>query len=156
MEGSIDRKQRGIPKLRDLLRRQRRESEVNEKQIDIQVVFPSLKCFHFTIGPARFHARCWIYLRRCWQKIGRNRRWVVIYSRTIVVMSLNSSWAIFGKISAQPHTIVKQICFPEDNVLFLSLFSLSKNWLTSQRYSIITNNIKNMLYESCAIKVVKN
>ncbi|PFX21406.1 Striatin-interacting proteins 2 [Stylophora pistillata] len=27
MEGSIDRKQRGIPKLRDLLRRQRRESE---------------------------------------------------------------------------------------------------------------------------------
>ena len=29
MEGSIDRKQRGIPKLRDLLRRQRRESEVS-------------------------------------------------------------------------------------------------------------------------------
>ena len=34
---------------------------------------------------------------------------------------------IFGKISAQPHTIVKQICFPNGNVLFLSLFSLSKN-----------------------------
>ena len=32
-----------------------------------------------------------------------------------------------GKISAQPHTIVKQICFPNCNVLFLSLFSLSKN-----------------------------
>ena len=32
-----------------------------------------------------------------------------------------------GKISAQPHTIAKQICFPTDNVLFLSLFSLSKN-----------------------------
>ena len=32
-----------------------------------------------------------------------------------------------GKISAQPHTIVKQICFPNGNVLFLSLFSLSKN-----------------------------
>ena len=31
------------------------------------------------------------------------------------------------KISAQPHTIVKQICFPNGNVLFLSLFSLSKN-----------------------------
>ena len=31
-----------------------------------------------------------------------------------------------GKISAQPHTIVKQICFPNGNVLFLSLFSLSK------------------------------
>ena len=34
-----------------------------------------------------------------------------------------------GKISAQHHTIVKQICFPNDNVLFLSLFSLSKNWM---------------------------
>ena len=34
-----------------------------------------------------------------------------------------------GKISAQPHTIVKQICFPNSNVLFLSLFSLSKNWM---------------------------
>ena len=32
-----------------------------------------------------------------------------------------------GKISAQPHTIVKQICFPNGNLLFLSLFSLSKN-----------------------------
>ena len=31
------------------------------------------------------------------------------------------------KISAQPHTIVKQICFPNGNVLFLLLFSLSKN-----------------------------
>ena len=35
----------------------------------------------------------------------------------------------YGKISAQPHTIVKQICFPNGNVLFLSLFSLSKNWM---------------------------
>ena len=33
----------------------------------------------------------------------------------------------YGKISAQPHTIVKQICFPNGNVLFLSLLSLSKN-----------------------------
>ena len=32
-----------------------------------------------------------------------------------------------GKVSAQPYTIVKQICFPDGNVLFLSLFSLSKN-----------------------------
>ena len=32
-----------------------------------------------------------------------------------------------GKISAQAYTIVKQICFPYGNVLFLSLFSLSKN-----------------------------
>ena len=34
---------------------------------------------------------------------------------------------VFGKISAQPRTIVKQICFLNGNVLFLSLFSLSKN-----------------------------
>ena len=34
-----------------------------------------------------------------------------------------------GKIFAQPHTIVKQICFPNGDVLFLSLFSLSKNWM---------------------------
>ena len=34
---------------------------------------------------------------------------------------------VLGKISVQPHSIVKQICFPNSNVLFLSLFSLSKN-----------------------------
>ena len=34
-----------------------------------------------------------------------------------------------GKIFAQPHTIVKQICFPNGDVLFLSLFSLFKNWM---------------------------
>ena len=33
----------------------------------------------------------------------------------------------FDKVSVQPHTIVKQICFPNGNVLFLSLFSLFKN-----------------------------
>ena len=32
-----------------------------------------------------------------------------------------------GKISAQPHTIVKQICFHNGKVLFLSSFSLSMN-----------------------------
>ena len=36
----------------------------------------------------------------------------------------NSYW---GKISAQSHPIVKQICFPNGNLLFLSLFSISKN-----------------------------
>ena len=34
-----------------------------------------------------------------------------------------------GKISAQRHTTVKQIYFPSGSVLFLSLFSLSKNWM---------------------------
>lgn len=34
------------------------------------------------------------------------------------------SHALFGKVSAQPHNVVKQICFPDGNVLFLSSFSL--------------------------------
>ena len=42
------------------------------------------------------------------------------------LVKCNSS-SIFGKISAQPPTNVKQSCFPNGNVLFLSLFSLSKN-----------------------------
>ena len=33
----------------------------------------------------------------------------------------------FDTVSAQPHTIVKQICFPNGNLLFISLFSLVKN-----------------------------
>ena len=37
--------------------------------------------------------------------------------------------AYLGKVSAQPHTIVKQICFPNGNVLFFSLFSLVKYWM---------------------------
>ena len=32
-----------------------------------------------------------------------------------------------GNISAQPHTVVKQICFLKGKVLFLSLFCLPKN-----------------------------
>ena len=40
---------------------------------------------------------------------------------------MNIRWT--GKVSAQPHTIVKQICFPNGNVLFLSLFPLFKNWI---------------------------
>ena len=34
-----------------------------------------------------------------------------------------------GNISAQPHTVVKQICFLKGKVLFLSLFCLPKNWM---------------------------
>ena len=41
----------------------------------------------------------------------------------------HQSYTIIGKVSAQPHTIVKQICFPNGNVLFLSLFPLFKNWM---------------------------
>ena len=35
----------------------------------------------------------------------------------------------FSSVKLKPHTIVKQICFPNGNVLFLSLFSLFKNWM---------------------------
>ena len=35
----------------------------------------------------------------------------------------------FGKVSAQPYTIVKTNLFPNGNVLFFSLFSLVKNWM---------------------------
>ena len=44
-------------------------------------------------------------------------------------MASLSALKLNGKVSAQPHTIVKQICFSSGNVLFLSLFSLSKNWM---------------------------
>ena len=43
-----------------------------------------------------------------------------------------SNSTYLGKISAQPYTIVKQICFPNGNVLFLSLLSLSKNWMHNE------------------------
>ena len=40
-----------------------------------------------------------------------------------------------GKISAQPHTIVKQICFPNGHVLFLLLFSLSKSCIHNEAWA---------------------
>ena len=52
---------------------------------------------------------------------------VIIIKINVLHTSLLRKESCFGKISAQPHTIVKQICFPNGNVLFLSLFSLSKN-----------------------------
>ena len=40
------------------------------------------------------------------------------------------SWLLkMDKIPIQPHTFVKQICFPKGNVLFMLLFSLSENWM---------------------------
>ena len=51
------------------------------------------------------------------------------FKSTTVYLSLSVSEEEKGKISAQPHTIVKQICLPNGNLLFLSLFSLSKNWM---------------------------
>ena len=55
-----------------------------------------------------------------------------------------------GKISAQPHTIVKQICFPNGSVLFLSLFSLSKN-----RMHYVVMGCAEILPRSARIRKVK-
>ena len=55
--------------------------------------------------------------------------------RTTQCESDNLVNTIFGKISAQPNTIVKQICFSNGNLLFLSLFSLSKNWMHNVGWS---------------------
>ena len=51
-------------------------------------------------------------------------RWLQIWQIWMPTLSTTG-----GNISAQPHTIVKQIFFPKGNVLFLSSFSLSKNWM---------------------------
>ena len=55
-----------------------------------------------------------------------------------------------GKISARPHTIVKQICFPNGSVLFLSLFSLSKN-----RMHYVVMGCAEILPRSARIRKVK-
>ena len=47
----------------------------------------------------------------------------------VLLTNFSTTWGIYGKSSAQPHTIVKQICFPNGNVLLLSLFFLSTNWM---------------------------
>ena len=52
---------------------------------------------------------------------------MILGVKGLTVVACLSFKRIKGKISAQPYTIVKQICFPNGNVLFLSLFSLSKN-----------------------------
>ena len=49
--------------------------------------------------------------------------------RKLITNYARFSFFFLGKISAQLHTIVKQIYFPSGSVLFLSLFSLSKNWM---------------------------
>ena len=52
-------------------------------------------------------------------------RWSIWWQHQLKLYSIKRGC----KISAQPHTIVKQIFFPNGNVLFMSLFPLSKNWM---------------------------
>ena len=59
----------------------------------------------------------------CFQYFRRNKRLQNSNKRCL------NSISPYLWLLAEPHTIVKQICFPNDNVLFLSLFSLSKNWM---------------------------
>ena len=54
---------------------------------------------------------------------------IIFVKREVLDCSAREEVIGKGKIPAQPHTIVKQICFPNGNVLFWSLFYLSKNWM---------------------------
>ena len=56
----------------------------------------------------------------------------VVFFTFLKIGSKLSNSTYLGKISAQPYTIVKQICFPNGNVLFLSSLSLSKNWMHNE------------------------
>ena len=74
----------------------------------------------------------WNKSRPYWSRFSENRK------EEIIIFVEKKG----GKISAQPHTIVKQISFPNSNVLFLSLFALSKNWMHNVRWGcaeIFTN-----------------
>ena len=58
--------------------------------------------------------------------IRKARKNVRLFQENIKIFS----WLLkMDKIPIQPHTFVKQICFPNGNVLFMSLFSLSENWM---------------------------
>ena len=67
------------------------------------------------------------YLRTFLSQKKRHEGEVIVWYVLKIQLKLKNVRQISGKISAQPHTVVKQICFPNGNLLFLSLFSLSKN-----------------------------
>ena len=79
----------------------------------------------------------WITLQKCLRHHQQSvdllsspqqlRAWLVF--RTCMYASRTNVLVSRVKIYAQRHTIAKQICFPNGNVLFLSLFSLSRNWM---------------------------
>ena len=48
----------------------------------------------------------------CRSKMRRFSFFLLIFEFAVYISTFT------GKISAQPHTIVKQMCFPNDNVLF--------------------------------------
>ena len=60
--------------------------------------------------------------------------------------------ADWNNLGAQSHTIVKQICFPNGNVLFLLLFSLSKNWMNN----VVWGCAEILPYTYLTIKIEKN
>ena len=67
------------------------------------------------------------YLHTFLSQKKRHEGEVIVWYVLKIQLKLKNVRQISGKISAQPHTVVKQICFPNGNLLFLSLFSLSKN-----------------------------
>ena len=74
--------------------------------------------------------------------------WVSLHIPNLLSFFLPNTMGL-GKISAQPHTIVKQICFLNGNVLFLSLFSLSKNWMYNIVWGCAEILPKTVLYIIC-------
>ena len=69
-----------------------------------------------------------------------------------IIFSTNKKMYIMPKLGAQSHTIVKQICFPNGNVLFLLLFSLSKNWMNN----VVWGCAEILPYFNLTIKIEKN
>ena len=74
--------------------------------------------------------------------------WVSLHIPNLLSFFLPNTMGL-GKISAQPHTIVKQICFLNGNVLFLLLFSLSKNWMYNIVWGCAEILPKTVLYIIC-------
>ena len=74
--------------------------------------------------------------------------WISLHIPNLLSFFLPNTMGL-GKISAQPHTIVKQICFLNGKVLFLLLFSLSKNWMYNIVWGCVEILPKTVLYIIC-------
>ena len=94
------------------------------KEINEFVIFPSNPAKLATLSSGCY---LWYYPRD-----GSQFSQVTLAIYICLLAHLAKFGPIRGKISAQAHTIVKQICFPNGNVLFLSLLSLSKNWMHNE------------------------
>ena len=89
------------------------ENKVRSKKIEVslkkfrRITMHSLRAT-ITFRTFQRHS-CWraLFLLVCW--------FPFVSSFRVAIQEIGRTW---GKISAQPHTNVKQICFPNGNVLF--------------------------------------